>query len=78
MRGGCTAHSLLPGSFSSSAHHKEEHLPLGCFVFNRQANLDTTWFTQVFLASLSEIISNNYMAAKTAGSAERGKSIFIL
>lgn len=44
MRGGHIAYSLLPGSVSSSAHHKGEHLPLGCFAFNKQANLDKTWF----------------------------------
>lgn len=44
MRGGHIAYSLLPGSVSSSAHHKGERLPLGCFAFNKQANLDKTWF----------------------------------
>lgn len=44
MRGGHIAYSLLSGSVSSLAHHSEEHLPLGCFTFNKQANLDKTWF----------------------------------
>lgn len=50
--------------------------PLGCLAFNKLANFDKNCFAGIFSASSSGSVSNNYMLAKTADSAERGKSMF--
>lgn len=55
---------------------RKNFFPLGCLAFNKLANFDKNCFAGIFSASSSGSVSNNYMLAKTADSAERGKSMF--